>query len=134
MKKERWDLHVLKQNNTRVIVSKYFMAQSLWKKKVGVYPAPSLPPPPEKSIHKKYFTMTRYKTLLRSYIFLSQNGRNYFVIRTLINLVQPNVGELVLSAFFLGIRGFHVMISPCFSMAKRFECILLRFKNFLMHG
>lgn len=102
------------------------------KRWVSTRPPPS--PPPEKSIHKKYFTMTRYKTLLRSYIFLSQNGRNYFVIRTLINLVQPNVGELVLSAFFLGIRGFHVMISPCFSMAKRFECILLRFKNFLMHG
>ena len=49
MKKERWDLHVLKQNKTRVIVSKYCVAQSLWKKKVGVYPAP--PPSPPSGCH-----------------------------------------------------------------------------------
>ena len=45
------------------------------EKKVGVYPAEK-----REETLKKYFTITRYQTLLGSYIFLSQNGGNYFVI------------------------------------------------------
>ena len=51
MKIERWDLHVLKQKNTRVFVSKYCMAQSFGKKKGGVYP----PPPPPLPLPKKVY-------------------------------------------------------------------------------
>ena len=85
------------------------------EKKVGVYPAEK-----REETLKKYFTITRYQTLLGCYIFLSQNGGNYFVIKTLSNQVQPYVGELVLRAFFLSIRGFQFMISLHFSTAKYF--------------
>ena len=60
-------MHVLKQNKTPVIFSKYCMVQSLGKeKKVGVYPAEKR----EKTL-KKYFIITRYQTLLGPYIQVS---------------------------------------------------------------
>ena len=138
MKTELWDLHVLKENKTPIIFSKYCMVQSLGKKKSGCLPCRKKREDIKKILHHNKVSNTAW-TLYSS--FLSQNGGNYFVIKTL-SLLSSALRRRISLMSFLSIRGFHFMISLHFSIAKCFwkhvTSIIKCFKNiinkFLIYG